>query len=254
MVIAHRGFPGRYPENTMIAFRKALELGADSLEFDVRLLRDGGLAIIHDATVDRTSNGSGPTSSMTVPELKQLDAGSWFSPVFAGERHPILQEVLDAFGGRTRLNVHVKASDDDRETIIPSVLEELGCRGLFGSAYLASDELTASLAGELDRKVQICNLTVTPPETYIERSLSIGCRILQPANRMVTASFVEEAHSRSMEVNPFYADDRHEMGRLIALGVDGILTNFPDRLITARLKRPKVRCSRIARLEHTILS
>ncbi len=230
-VIAHRGYSGRYPENTMVAFAKALELGVDALEFDLRLTGDGALAVIHDAAVERTSSGKGMVRELTLAQLREFDAGSWFSPTFAGERHPSLQEVLDCAGGLARLNVHVKASDKDREIVIPRVVRELESRGLLASAYLASDELTVALARDLDPKVEICNLTVEPADTFIDRSLSIGCRILQPRNRMVTAPFVEEAHGKSMEVNPFYADEEGEMRRLISLGVDGILTNYPDRLM-----------------------
>jgi glycerophosphoryl diester phosphodiesterase len=215
----------------MVAFAKALELEVDVIEFDVRLTSDGALAIIHDAMVDRTSSGKGMVRELTLAELREFDAGSWFSPTFAGERHPSLQEVLDCVGGLSGLNVHVKASDKDREIIIPRVIRELESRGLLASAYLASDELTVALARDLEARVEICNLTVEPADTYIDRSLSIGCRILQPRNGMVTASFMEEAHGKSMEVNPFYADEEGEMRRLISLGVDGILTNYPDRLI-----------------------
>lgn len=230
-VIAHRGYSGRYPENTMVAFAKALELGVDALELDVRLTRDGALAVIHDATVDRTSSGAGMVRELTLAQLREFDAGSWFSPIFAGERHPSLQDVLDRVGGLTRLNVHVKASDTDREVIIPRVVQELESRDLLASSYLASDQLTVARARDMDPRVEICNLTVEPRDTYIDRSLCIGCLILQPRNGMVTSQFMEEAHGNSMEVNPFYADEEGEMRRLISLGVDGILTNYPDRLI-----------------------
>ncbi len=230
-VIAHRGYSGRYPENTLIALTKALETGVDALEFDVRLTRDDGLAVIHDATVDRTSSGKGAVRELTLAQLREFDAGSWFSPIFAGERHPSLQEVLDRVGGLSRLNVHVKATESGREIIIPMVIRELESRGLLASAYLASDQLTVALARDLEPNIEICNLTVEPVDTYIDRSLSIGCRILQPRNVMVTAPFMEEAHGNSMEVNPFYADEEREMRRLISLGVDGILTNYPDRLL-----------------------
>jgi glycerophosphoryl diester phosphodiesterase len=230
-VFAHRGYSGRYPENTMVAFAKALELGVDALELDVRLTRDGALAVIHDATVDRTSSGAGMVRELTLAQLREFDAGSWFSPIFAGERHPSLQDVLDRVGGLARLNVHVKASDTDREVIISRVVQELESRDLLASSYLASDQFTVARAKDLDPRVEICNLTVEPRDTYIDRSLCIGCRILQPRNGMVTSQFMEEAHGNSMEVNPFYADEEGEMRRLISLGVDGILTNYPDRLI-----------------------
>ena len=90
LVVAHRGGAGLAPENTLAAFRMALEVGADAIELDVRLTRDGRVAVIHDRTVDRTTGGRGPVGSYTLAELKALDAGSWFGPQYLGERVPTL--------------------------------------------------------------------------------------------------------------------------------------------------------------------
>src|SRR5579859_2813159 len=94
-VIGHRGAMGRCPENTMASFERGLELGADWVELDVHLTRDGALAVIHDESVDRTTNGHGLVKDHSLAELKRLDAGAWFGPAFAGARVPILDEVLD---------------------------------------------------------------------------------------------------------------------------------------------------------------
>ena len=233
-VCAHRGFSGKYPENTEIAFAKALELNVEMVELDVHLSRDEALIVIHDATVDRTSNGKGRIGQMTLDEIKALDAGGWLKPEFEGQRFPTLQEALDLMGGQVRLNIHIKAYDHDRPRVVERTVRELQRRALLRQAFVASDRESVALARRIEPALAICNLSTTPKETYVSRSLSIGCRILQPGNAQVDPAFVEEAHRHGMEINPFYADDLPEMRRLIACGVDGILTNFPDRLLELR--------------------
>jgi glycerophosphoryl diester phosphodiesterase len=233
-VIAHRGFSGRFPENTAIAFREALSLGVEAVELDVHLSRDGEPIVIHDAAVDRTSDGSGRVDQLNLSDIRSLDAGGWFASAFRGERFLTLQDALELLGGQARLNVHVKAYDHDREEVIPLTARLLEDRGLLGSAYIASDEESIRLAARIVPQLATCNLTTQPKETYIVRSASVGCRILQPGNAQVDEALVSEAHRCGMEVNPFYADDEAEMRRLTASGVDGILTNWPDRLLTLR--------------------
>ena len=233
-VVAHRGFSGEYPENTEIAFRKALDLNVELIEFDVHLASDGALVIIHDPTVDRTSNGRGRVNELALPEIKALDAGAWFKEEFKGQRFLTLPEALDLMGGKARLNIHIKAYPHDRQKIVESTVRVLQRRNLLSHAFVASDQETIELARRIEPKLEICNLSTDPKETYVRRSHSIGCRILQPGNKQVDTAFVADAHRHGMEVNPFYADDEAEMRRLIECGVDGILTNYPDVLLKMR--------------------
>lgn len=230
-VIAHRGFSGKYPENTACAFRAALELNVHMVEFDVRLTKDEQLVIMHDATVDRTTNGSGQVAEMTLSQLEVLDAGGWFDSRFAKERIPTLREALDLLEGKVRLNIHLKAFASAREVLVSRVVAELAEMDLVDHCFIASDEETIELAKRMQPAIAICNLSTSPFGTYIDRSMAIGCSILQPSNRQVTPEFVATAHQEGMEVNPFYADDAEEMLRLIECGVDGILTNHPDLLM-----------------------
>jgi len=233
-VVAHRGYSGRYPENTEIAFRKALALDVEMIEFDVHLAKDESLIVIHDATVDRTSDGSGRIAEMTLPEIKALDAGSWFDEAFKGQRFLTLQEALDLMDNKVRLNVHIKAYEHDREQLVTLTIHEMERRSLLHRASVASDKEAIVLAKQNQPALDICNLSTQPKETYIARSLAIGCRILQPGNQQVDREFVQAAHRHGLEVNPFYADDAPEMRRLIECGVDGILTNYPERLLELR--------------------
>jgi glycerophosphoryl diester phosphodiesterase len=115
-IAAHRGLKCEYPENTLLAFREALELGVDMLELDLRMSKDGVVMVIHDATLDRTTNGSGQVSDYTAQELKQLDAGSWFHPVFEGLKIPTFEEFCGLLADYpdVLLNVEIKPSPDAR--------------------------------------------------------------------------------------------------------------------------------------------
>ncbi|MBR5383068.1 MAG: hypothetical protein IK133_04530, partial [Clostridia bacterium] len=108
-VCAHRGFKTAAPENTLPAFALAVALGAPEIELDLWPTKDGDLAVCHDPDVSRTTGCSGLVTELTTKELKQLDAGSWFSPLFAGTRIPLFEEVLDLVGGRTVINIHIKS-------------------------------------------------------------------------------------------------------------------------------------------------
>ena len=213
-----------------MAFREAIALQVEAIELDVHLTMDHHLVVIHDPTVDRTSDGTGKVSEMTLDQILELDAGSWFDERFGGEKLLQLGAALDLMPPEIRLNVHVKAGADDREVLVPLVVEELTSRGMLKQAFIASDEATLRVSLSAAPDLAICNLSTQPADTYVSRSRDLGCRILQPGNAMTDAGMVVEAHANGMEVNPFYADDEAEMRRLIECGVDGILTNFPRRL------------------------
>jgi glycerophosphoryl diester phosphodiesterase len=228
------GASGTHPENTDAAFGHALSLGVEAVELDVHLSKDSELVVIHDGTVDRTSDGAGRVCDLTLAEIRRLDAGGWFDDAFRGQRFLTLEGALDQLQSRARLNVHVKASDHDREAVVSQTVAALVARGLLGSAFLASDQESIVRARQLAPELAICNLSTKPKETYIARSLAVGCGILQPGNQQIEAGFVSEAHGYGLEVNPFFADDEAEMRRLVECGVDGILTNFPERLMGLR--------------------
>ena len=109
-VIGHRGYPAKYPENTLAAFEAAIEAGAIMIELDVMLSRDRKVVVIHDATLDRTTNGKGNVADFTLAELKQLDAGSWLDAQFADQQIPELSEVLDLINSRAYVNIEIKSN------------------------------------------------------------------------------------------------------------------------------------------------
>ena len=233
-VVAHRGFSGKFPANTEIAFREAIALGVETVEFDVCLTRDGSPVVIHGPRVDKTTNGTGEVHELSLAEIKELDCGSWFGNEFRGQRVLTLPQALDVIGNGVRLNVNLKPLDHNRMDLVELAVAELRGRDYLGRAFIAADQESIELASRTEPRVEVCNLSVDPPDTYISRSADIGCRILQPRNARVDRDFVREAHANGMEVNPFMANDEEEMRRLIACGVDGILTDWPDLLIAVR--------------------
>ena len=229
-VVAHRGASGTHPENTAPAFLQAVRLGVETIELDVQLTRDHQLVICHDPSVDRTSNGCGFVVDLDMAQIKELDAGSWFSPKFAGTRFLSLDEALDLIPPEVCLNVHVKADEKDRHHIIPLTVARLQQHRRLKTAFVAADESSLAVACKVEPSLEVCNLTTRPIESYVDRSLELGYRILQPGHAVTSKKLVSYAHEHGMEVNPFYADDEGEMKRLIFCGVDGILTNFPEKL------------------------
>ena len=125
-VVAHRGYRGSYPENTLVAFEAAIGVNADMIELDVSLTRDRIPVVIHDNTLDRTTNGSGPVSEHTLAELKELDAGSWFSAKFSGEVIPTLEELLMSVKGRITVNIEIKPESFESPAV-PDGIESQIC-------------------------------------------------------------------------------------------------------------------------------
>ncbi|GIP37785.1 hypothetical protein J31TS4_10650 [Paenibacillus sp. J31TS4] len=145
VVSAHRGYKARYPENTLLAFQKALELEVDMIEFDLRFSKDGEVVVIHDETVDRTTDGTGRVSDMTLEELKRLDAGGWFGKPFEGLKIPTLAELCELLSGYPRilLNVEIKPAPDATRVADASIAL-LGEHGLLPNCVFTCFDATVS--------------------------------------------------------------------------------------------------------------
>ncbi len=242
LLVAHRGGSGIAPENTLTAFRSAVqEWGADMLEMDVRLTRDGEVVVIHDATVDRTTDGTGPVASFTYPELQQLDAGARFvdpegKASFAGTgvKVPRFEDVLTALPN-TRLNVEAKEPQvadrlvavirrhgAERRVLVAAEFERTrrsvrGYPGPWGASrhHVLFFLLSARLPGG----------GLYTPEVDILQVPEVWKGI-----RIVNRRFVREAHRRNLPVQVWTVDAPDDMRRLLAMGVDGIQTDRPDLL------------------------
>lgn len=248
LVMAHRGGGGLWPENTMYAFKRAVEMGVDVLEVDIHSTSDGVLVVTHDETLERTTNGTGRVNSLSLAQLKALDAGyRWSSDggktfPYRGQgiTVPTLQEVFEAFP-QMRINIDIKQEQPPvvspfcrmiRESGMTSkvmvasfkteVLEEFrrDCAGVATSASAA--DVLAFLA-----------LKIEPPGAAARVPLPKALQVPEYARgqRVLTREFVEAAHQRHIEVHAWTINDEAAMRRLLDLGVDGIITDYPDRLI-----------------------
>jgi glycerophosphoryl diester phosphodiesterase len=245
-VIAHRGGRGLGPENTLAAFRRSMAAGADVLEMDVRTTADGHLVVLHDATVDRTTDGSGAVNEMTLAQLKTLDAGyRWtadqgrsFPFRGRGITVPSLSEVLAAFAD-TPFITEIKEKQPEVSQPVCDLLHQHG---------QISRVLVASVhAGVLKRFRQVCPGAATsagPSEAlwfylfgraglaslYSPAMQALQVPVTFIGLEVVTSQFVAAAHARNMTVAVWTVNAEETMRRLITAGVDGIMTDYPDRL------------------------
>ena len=234
LIIAHRGDSARYPENSLAAFAAALEVGAAMVELDVTLTRDRYLVVIHDDAVDRTTDGTGAVSAMTLAELRALDAGAWFDPAFAGQRIPTLEEVLILARGRARVNIEIKDSAYEPEAPADAaerqVLETVRRLGMVDSVLVSSFEprilkRLAAMGGPLPR---LALLTETPFEQAdLDLCRELSAWSLHPDRSVVSPEMVFAAHAAGLRVLPYTVNDPEEAARLLALGVDGFFTDDP---------------------------
>jgi glycerophosphoryl diester phosphodiesterase len=248
IVFGHRGASGELPENTLPAFERAIAQGAAILETDVHLTRDGEVVICHDALVDRTTEGRGPVAELTLAELQRLDAGYRFSPDSGasfpkrgeGIRIPTLREAFDAFPG-IRFNIELKqdgpalidaalaimagakreeitllaAAEDDTMAALRARLAETGLRPAIGAAV-----------GDVVRFVRAAMEGAPPPPEPMALQIPPDFG----GSPLVTAELVAFAHQHGVEVHVWTINDADEMHRLLDLGVDGVMSDFPGLL------------------------
>lgn len=247
-VIAHRGFSGAAPENTLSAFRKAIEVGADMFELDVLLSSDGHVVVIHDDTLERTTNGEGRVVDHTLEELTSLDAGAWFSEEFAGERIPTLEQALRLARGRILVNVEIKTeavTDDAKGGIVEKTLTLVDALDMKGQVVISSfDPRALAHARELDPEARTASLYnrrhhegKTPREILDE----VGSRGLSMSQRQVSEQIVEACHGLGRPVAVYTVNEENDLIRILELGVDAIFTDRPDRLLDLLGRREDAR-------------
>ena len=236
LVIAHRGLSGRYPENTRIAFARAIDCGADMIELDVTFTKDREIVVIHDDTLDRTTNGSGAVEGQTWEQIRALDAGSWFSPEFAGERIPKLGEVLELARGRITINVEIKreaVTDSERGGIEDACITLIRDLGMSSSVIFSSfDERAVVRCRRMAPEIPAAFLSHHPGEGQPVRTADLARATAFHVNGAeLTPEIVREAHEARLPVNVYTVNRIPDYERAMAAGVDGIFTDFPERLI-----------------------
>ncbi|MGI6083168.1 MAG: glycerophosphodiester phosphodiesterase [Limnochordia bacterium] len=230
-VLGHRGAMGHAPENTMASFAKAIELKTDMTELDVHLSRDGELIVIHDPGVERTTDGEGLVCELTLAQIRSLDAGSWFAPEFAGERVPVLSEVMELVKGKIDLNVEVKAGPKGiYPGIIDRLIDEIERHDMVDSVVVSSFQ--RPYLHELRQKAPHVKAALLYSKAFDEpwqQAVDQGWD-LHPHMSLVDPRLVDEAHARGISVRAWNPNKAEEMRPLIALGVDGVGTNYPEIL------------------------
>ena len=247
LVMAHRGGKGLWPENTLYAFEQAVALGADVLEMDIHSTADGVLVVMHDRTVDRTTDGTGPIHELTLAQLKALDAGyHWTADEGQtypyrgqGVTVPTVEEVFAAFPN-TPLNIEIKQTDPSITAPFCQLIRDYG---LTDRVLVASfDDATiqdfrrrcpeVATAAAQNEMVALFALS----KAYLEGVYSPAAQAAQvPEYRsglhVLTPRFVDAAHNRGLQVHAWTINEEADMRRLLDLGVDGIISDYPDRLL-----------------------
>jgi glycerophosphoryl diester phosphodiesterase len=236
LVIAHRGASADAPENTIAAFELALEQGADGIELDVHLSADGHPVVIHDFTLDRTTNGSGPVSAQRVRDLKRLDAGGWRERRFLGQRVQTLQEVLERFRDRARFWIELKAGSRVYPGIEERVVSTLEIYDVVDRSLLQSfDQDAIALTRSLNREIRVGVLVEEAP--IQARLLAPGvANAICPGADLVTENLLTRIREAGLECYVWTVNEPALMDRLVSWEVNGIITDRPG-VLSARLGR-----------------
>jgi glycerophosphoryl diester phosphodiesterase len=227
--IAHRGASGTFPENTLSAFRAAIDAGADMCELDVQLTRDAAVVVIHDETVNRTTDGAGEVAALTLEEIQRLDAGAKFKGgKVKTERIPTLDEVFAVISGKCGLNIELKGGGV--EARVAAIMQ---ARNAF------ADSIVSSFNWDYLKKIQtlhfnirIALLAEEKPVDLMMNAVAMRAHAINPRWDMVTADLCKAAHERGLKVYTWTVDADARMRALAECGVDGIMTNYPERLRT----------------------
>ncbi|MBE6043484.1 MAG: glycerophosphodiester phosphodiesterase [Clostridium thermopalmarium] len=230
---AHRGASGYFPENTMLAFEKVVSLGATGIETDIHMTKDGVLVLIHDERVDRTTNGTGFVKDYTYKELLKLDAGSYFSKEFEGLKVPTLEELFQfASHNELKLDLELKNNIVQYENIEKKTVDLINKYNMNNRVTVSSfNHYSLMKIKKISKKIKIGLLYMTGlvhPEKYAK---FLGAEALHPYFLAVNSSkIIKRIKKAKIEIVPYTIDDGKFMKRFIDFEVDGITTNYPDKL------------------------
>jgi glycerophosphoryl diester phosphodiesterase len=231
---AHRGASSQAPANTLAAFLLAAELGADGIELDVHLSRDGELVVIHDFALETTTDGQGFVRDRTLAELKQLDAGRWFAPEFGGQRIPTLQEVIDAVSPGLLLNIELKTTSLRGDGLESAVVRTVEGNDLVDRVIISSfNPLALRRVKRLNPRIDI-GLLYAPHLPFLLRHpwmrTLIRPNALHPHYTLVDGGYVRWVQAQGYRLHTWIVDDVEEMRQLVQWGVDSVITSQPGLL------------------------
>ncbi len=229
MPIAHRGASAYAPENTFAAFDLALQMGAVHIELDVHPAADGPSVVIHDSTLERTTNGTGPVDQRSLAELKALDAGSWFNSKFANERIPAYTEVLERYARRAHLHTEIKSN---KAKFCRQVVDEIRNYGAEKHVTITAFECefldeVRRYAPELPTGWLVGEIT----EGILATAKHMGIAQICPQASTITAEIVRLLHNEGFTVRAWGVPSEDLMRAVVRSGADGMTVNFPDKLI-----------------------
>ncbi|MCB9206383.1 MAG: glycerophosphodiester phosphodiesterase [Ignavibacteriales bacterium] len=224
-ICAHRGASNTHPENTLSAFKEAIRLGAHMIEFDVRMTSDNKLVIMHDESVDRTTNGKGKVINLTLNEIKKLDAGSWKSDIFKEEKVPTLEETLNIMPNNIWLNIHLKG-DKELGIAVAKVVETFN---KVEQSVIACGFDAAEGVKKVNPNIRICNMErQNNRSNYVANTISGNfsfIQLLKNRDDSNLKSDVEKLSKNNIIINYYYSDNLKEIKELFDIGINFILTN-----------------------------
>lgn len=234
VICAHRGASGVAPENTLAAISSALACGATMIEIDIQITQDDHIVVFHDEDLSRTTNGTGDIREQTYDDVRALDAGSWFDPSFAQERIPSLHEALALIKGHAYLNIELKPMDvsDRTTTILGEVLSAIDAHGMMDETVFSSfDHRVLLHLKRMRPEVRSLALNVPgdtrPPHEVVAacRADAFGCSLEE-----LSPELMKDCTQHMIPVGVYTINTREELLAALALGVRGVVTNYPDRL------------------------
>lgn len=234
-VIGHKGASGYAPENTKASLMKAIELGVDAIEVDIRLTKDNNLVVFHDPYLDKITGHAGAITDKMTKDLEELDVGSWFDPRFKGERILTLEEAMNLVLDKADLIIELKRPRSDGERykgFEERVLDLLSRKKAKERILISSfDHYSLKELKELDPSLRIGMLFSANWLNLWDEVELLKPEAIHPHWAFTTREMVEEAHNRGITINSWVVNEESRMRKLIDLGVDGIITDYPDRLI-----------------------
>jgi glycerophosphoryl diester phosphodiesterase len=237
ILLAHRGDLAHAPENTLPAFQQAIQKGADGVELDAKLTADGHVIVIHDSTVDRTTDGKGRVASLTLEAIRKLDAGKWFDPKFSGTKVPLLEEVFETVGRDRLINIEVKNLLTPRDGLVVKICELIKRHNnhsqiLFSSFHPSNLKVAAQTLPEVPRGL----LTMTGLLGLWSRSFGFmfgDYQALHPHISNVSHEQILRVHRLKRRVHVWTVNKPEEIAQLKEWGVDGIITDDPQTAVHA---------------------
>lgn len=230
LIFGHRGAMGYAPENTMPSFNLAISMGVDGIELDVHMTKDGEVVVIHDFTVDRTTNGRGYVKNLTLREIRELDAGVRFGGKWRGVRIPTLEEVFREFGRRVRYKIEIKRGSDYYPGIERRVVELIRRYNVDGQ-IISFDYDALNNVRAIDRDIEIGIIFIGRVGWFIDIARRLNAQWLHAAHDLIDNEGVELAHRLGFKVGAWTVNDEEKARELLNLGIDDITTNYPDRII-----------------------